>query len=966
MSVAAGSVATFPREARRIVRWRGRGPLWLCHALLALAVPATASAVAPVSVPVATFPDSVFVRADRFLRQGAADSVLALAGPVVERATAARDLNLELRARLLHAGALSLLGRLQEAEQSARRARELAEQLSLPGPGRTARRWLGYALLGQGRADEARDVYTGLRDDARAAGDGREEAYALLGLSYRQLARGEAAGAQEGYERAAALFEAAGEHAIALEADIGLARALGAEGRYREMCRLYEKVIRVGSELGQARAVGYALNNLGSYEYQAGDPGRAVDYWERTLAARRQSGNPAALVTPGANLAMALTALGAFDEARAALLDLLATCREGGYREQEALVLGQLARIEQAHGRHVEARALWRQVVAMGLSAGADGLAAAVEVPQSLMLDGHPAQARQYADSLAAALSLVDDSYQAAQLVLVRAQAAVATGDAAEGRRLAARSRAAFRAGGFRTDELSALLALGTADRALAAREPARADSALAGLQEACRLWDDARAVPRDPKWRERRGALGTSIHLALAELLLGHPASVPAAERTRRAFDAMQGYKARTLLERRLGPDAFAAGAAAALPSVTLAALQDSVLARGEVLLDYYLGLDGSFVFVVTDSSCRAVALPGTAHWRGQVSLFLDLVAPVAAGGEPVDARPAAARLARALLEPCAAELASARHVLVSADDVLNRLPFEMLPLPGDGRALGLAREVTRIPSATVLGNLRHGAPAAPATGLVVVAGGAAKGDVRLPGAAREAAWLERRFEGVRRLEAGGPAVEKGQWLAAAAGAAVLHIPAHSEVYDQRPWNSRIRAGADAQGNPLWLVSADIAAVSLDVPLVVLSSCSSAGGQALSGEGMLGLTGAFLAAGPRAVVASLWDVDDAVTAVFMERFYRELAAGRTIAGALTATRQALAAEPATGAPGLWAGFVVVGDGSPAVGLERRPSRARPAALGGACALGLLGGLWLARGRFSGRRVIPGDEGTLP
>ena len=309
MSVAAGSVATFPREARRIVRWRGRGPLWLCHALLALAVPATASAVAPVSVPVATFPDSVFVRADRFLRQGAADSVLALAGPVVERATAARDLNLELRARLLQAGGLALLGRLQEAEQSARRARELAEQLSLPGPGRTARRWLGYALLGQGRADEARDVYTGLRDDARAAGDGREEAYALLGLSYRQLARGEAAGAQEGYERAAALFEAAGEHAIALEADIGLARALGAEGRYREMCRLYEKVIRVGSELGQARAVGYALNNLGSYEYQAGDPGRAVDYWERTLAARRKSGNPAALVTPGANLAMALTAL---------------------------------------------------------------------------------------------------------------------------------------------------------------------------------------------------------------------------------------------------------------------------------------------------------------------------------------------------------------------------------------------------------------------------------------------------------------------------------------------------------------------------------------------------------------------------------------------------------------------------------------------------------------------------------
>lgn len=947
---------------------RGHRPRLLRNILLVLAVPVTVSAAAP-TPPAAGIPaDSVFVRADRYLRRGAGDSVLVLATPALERATAAGDRNLELRARLLEAGGLALLGRLQDAERSARRAVDLATALAAPGPGRTAQRWLGYSLLGQGRAAEAAAVYTGLRRDAEAAGDHREEAYALLGLSYQALGRGEAATARDGYERAGALFESVGENAVALDADIGRARALGAEGRYREMCRLYEKVIRVGGQLGQARVVGYALNNLGSYEYQSGDPGRAVDYWERTLAARRRGGDPAALVTPSANLALAHMALGAFDVARASLLDLLAVCREGKYRGQEALVLEQLATIEQSHGRNDEARALWRQVLAMGAGAGPDGLEAAIAIPGSLLLGDRPREALQFADSLATALPAGADAYQRARLDLVRAEAAAALGDQRTAALLAGRARRSFRAGGFHTNELSALLALGQARRALAATGPALADSALADLQEACRLWDAVRAVPRDPQWRERRGALGTAIHLALADLLLEHPATAPAADRTRRAFEAMQGYKARTLLERRLGPDAYAAGAAAAEPPVTLEYLQRSVLEPGEVLLDYYLGDRVSLVFVVTDTGCRAIDLPGVAQWRGPVSLFLDLIAPTAPGTPPVDSGPAALRLSRALIEPCAAELAGARRVVVSADGLLNRVPFELLPTPGQaGEALGIAREVMRVPSATVLASLRRQAGDDAPRGLVVVAGGDMKGDVRLPGAEREAAWLERRFRPAQRLEAGGAGAENGRWLQAASGAAVLHIPAHSEVFDQRPWNSRIRAGVDPDGNARWLVSADIAANPLAVPLVVLSSCSSAGGQALSGEGMLGLTGAFLAAGPHAVVASLWDVDDAVASRFMQRFYRELEAGATVAGALAATRRDLAARPATAAPSHWAGFVVVGDGSQVVKLERRPSPARPAALGGVAALGALGGLWLTRrGRSRTRPVIPGRERTLP
>ena len=89
---------------------------------------------------------------------------------------------------------------------------------------------------------------------------------------------------------------------------------------------------------------------------------------------------------------------------------------------------------------------------------------------------------------------------------------------------------------------------------------------------------------------------------------------------------------------------------------------------------------------------------------------------------------------------------------------------------------------------------------------------------------------------------------------------------------------------------------------------MVVLSGCATGDGRALRGEGVLGLTYGFLANGSHSVVASLWAIEDASTARFMNEFYRAYRASGNAADAL---RTAQLRARANGASGAWSSFVV-------------------------------------------------------
>ena len=95
----------------------------------------------------------------------------------------------------------------------------------------------------------------------------------------------------------------------------------------------------------------------------------------------------------------------------------------------------------------------------------------------------------------------------------------------------------------------------------------------------------------------------------------------------------------------------------------------------------------------------------------------------------------------------------------------------------------------------------------------------------------------------------------------------------------------------------------------------VVLSACETGLGKEKRGEGVMGLTRAFMYAGAPTVGVSLWSVADKSTADLMTDFYRRLLAGESsTSGALRAAQLSMIETKKYSAPFYWAPFVLVGD----------------------------------------------------
>ena len=157
------------------------------------------------------------------------------------------------------------------------------------------------------------------------------------------------------------------------------------------------------------------------------------------------------------------------------------------------------------------------------------------------------------------------------------------------------------------------------------------------------------------------------------------------------------------------------------------------------------------------------------------------------------------------------------------------------------------------------------------------------------------------------------GEKATKDEVLKRLSSVALVHIAAHGRMETGQILlapspSTRVRTEKDCL-----LTMTDVLQANLRAKLVVLSCCHSAEGE-IKAEGVVGIARAFLGAGARSVLVSLWAIDDEATMEFMKHFYGELVKAKKASEALHGAMNCIRESQQFREVNYWAPFVLIGD----------------------------------------------------
>ena len=477
------------------------------------------------------------------------------------------------------------------------------------------------------------------------------------------VALGQRQEALDAYRRARAVFERVGDTMNLGITFNGMGLAYLELGDRQTALDYYNRQLRAQRAAGYKQGEAGALDRIGYCYYLLGQPDKALVYLQQSLAIVERIGDRREEPFTRGLVGLAYQALGRIPEALESQERALEVSRAIGDRREEGYALNRIGRLLHQSGQ--SDRALERLQLARARSAEVrDPAGESLSLYNIAVVE----RDRQHLDT---ALTLIRQSLDISESL----RANVASLDLRSSFFAEVRDR---------HDLLVTLLmqlhgerpADGFDHQAFEAAEQARARSLLDGLA-------DARLGIREgvnPALLERERALGRSLDSAAQRL-----AQLRASGGSRQAIDGVTGELTalsadrQELVEQIRTESPHYASMVRPLP-LTLAEVQQSVLDRESVLLEYFLGDERSYVWAVTADRVSVQALPAAARIEALVRDFR------ASLSEPVEVAQAAARgqrvedLARQvsamLLEPIDAEL-GARRLLIVADGILHLMPF-------------------------------------------------------------------------------------------------------------------------------------------------------------------------------------------------------------------------------------------------------------------------------------------------
>lgn len=779
-------------------------------------------------------------------------------------------------------------------------------------------RALGNLQTKLGEHQQAFNLFFRALEILRTLDDPHLKAITLGGLAYTYECINDSRTALGYYQQALAAFTEIGHLWGQAEAEKNIGEIYFSEGVHQDALSHYEEALRLFRSLKMTRWEAMTIRNIGLVYASLGDKAAALGHYQRALALTRAGQDQR-------HEAYTLNYIGRLHEdsgdrqkALACYRKSLQLARVAFDRAGESLTLYNLAHAERDDGRLDEARAL---------------IASALDIAESLrskvasqtLRASYFASTRQYYDLYIDILMQLDKQRPGEGL------------DAA----------------------------------AFDVSEKARARSLLESLKEA--RVDVRHGAPTALLDKER----------SLQQLLVGKAErhiQLLAGRRQKEAEAVAEEIDQLTAQKEEVRAQIKAASphyAGLTQPSpLNLREIQRQVLDDKSLLLEYALGDDRSYLWLVTPTDIKSFELPGRARVEREARRLYELLTanqPLpgetfeqhrARASEAAAQLPAStARLSELVLGPVGTILGRER-LLVVADGALQYIPFQALVLPasaGGPSPLISGHEIINEPSASTLAlqmsetASRKQAPKS----VAVLADPVFEADdprVAPPRSDHEDAPAARQldanaarsaFRDVGSVGAGGQiprlvasreeaeaimaVIPSGTGLKALGFEAnratamseelkqyrIVHFATHGILNNEHPELSGIVLSLfDREGRPQdgFLRLDDIYNLELPADVVVLSACNTGLGEDVRGEGLVGITRGFMHAGASSVVASMWKVDDDATAELMKHFYHFLLEERLPpAAALRQSQLAMRRQKQWHEPYYWAAFVIQG-----------------------------------------------------
>ncbi|HEX5432867.1 MAG TPA: CHAT domain-containing protein [Candidatus Angelobacter sp.] len=671
---------------------------------------------------------------------------------------------------------------------------------------------------------------------------------------------------------------------------------------------------------------------------QDGMPSKGLAAANKALAIMRT--NPDAPYPYRADLAKiaALTELKRYDEARSLIATALNHARKSGILGAEADLLREAGELEERAGNDSQSERYYRQTAAVASEANLPRIEgeSMFRLTDLYRKQGNLPEAAKCVAQGIAAVRQVEAPYELPHYLAVEAELKEANGDYHDADSLF--SEAADQVDGMLVNVPSPMLQsalVGTMSE-IYVEHFQLAVRALKDDSEAFEIVERARGLGMADALRDPREVKAEAVSDS-------NPAEVQITKLQRQLRQQQTSAQRARLLDDLDEAETKLAGAEyernqfrRLVPSkpVSLNALEHS-LDSDEVVLEYVLSDPHSYCIVITRSgeSVRTLAS------RTQIDKMIGQYLAAVTVKRPADA--AAKRLYALLLGSCLKGENESRVIIVP-DGKLNDIPFAALMDPA-GRYVAEAHVVSVAPSATVLYMLRHeahpepkyaflgvayskGAPAAtPGEGVAGKLADAVRGvfDLSnphidpLPYANEEVKAAANDIGHGSVVLLGQNATEEKLKSEPLDAFEILHFAVHGVVNTHEPDRSALLFGDGPHSTEdgLWQAR-EIRTLSLKADLVTLSACDTGIGKIEGEEGVDSLVGAFLMAGAKNVVASLWPASDRYTATLMEKFYAHLSQGMDEAVALDrAEVDILQQYGHQTAPYYWAAFEIIGEG---------------------------------------------------